>query len=778
MVRKVYPEQSRRTAARRPPARWPVSRYGPPPASWAPYEGRRGFLSAPRPSRSERAAAAAWAAQAGAVPVAWPGVRDQLAALPPSAVLPTLNPNLPTSTPAPATTGPEAVSTMTAPRPGEGLERAARWAWAHRWPLTPPAALGAAAAGAALAPAPATVAALAASGGLWAWTRHGKPIGGRMWLSVRERRAAAAWCTAAAAWTPLATTAFTPVGVDAVALGAISAWPAWMWWTSRRIRPVPSAQASLSPQAQALIDAWPGTIATSGPEQLRGSRIVAETLTEPAPGSYAFAVELAPEVHAQDAANDTVRRYLERALRLPVDTASLAADREDCARLRITLTPGRHLERVDAPWPGPVLRPDGSFPLALRPDGVDVDGAVWNERGVEHFFVVGTTGAGKSVTTGALLLPGVLNRREVIFYVDGGTGASAGYLAGAMDWWAVTEDDWVAAITCAYAVLKDRKARRGAMGLSSWRGAAEKDPILTLYLEEATTVLESLPKKVREQLEAMAREIAREGRKFGIRFGQAVQDPMGTDTLGGRKVKGLLSGGGTVVGHRPGDKTAAFLSIGSTSEKIDLTALPPEPGWAAVIRRGHVLARACRIRHASEDAVTAVLDGFTPRGLEGADAAAAGAAYANRTRGIDAAARMRAAREAEAAGHDPRTVLDCATTPTPVLLAPQLPQDEDHQDVPVLAQAPQDAPAVPGPRLNVSAQAAAREAEANRAAVLAALTEKPCARIDLVRITGLARATVGRILRELADVQAIARTSDHRWALKSLVTSEDEGEAA
>ena len=88
--------------------------------------------------------------------------------------------------------------------------------------------------------------------------------------------------------------------------------------------------------------------------------------------------------------------------------------------------------------------------------------------------LLGPTGAGKSVTTGALLLPGVVNRREVVFYVDGGTGASAGHLAGAMDWWAVTEEEWVAAIECAYAVLKDRKARRGAMGLSAWRGAAER----------------------------------------------------------------------------------------------------------------------------------------------------------------------------------------------------------------------------------------------------------------------------------------------------------------
>ncbi len=605
-----------------------------------------------------------------------------------------------------------------------------------------------------------------------------------MWLSVRERRAAATWCTAAAAWVPLAAATPLPVGVEALGLLGASAWPAWVWWTSRRIRPVEPAETApgMSAAAAELVAAWPATIATNGPEQLRGSRIVAETMSEPAPGSYAFAVELAADVHAQDAAGDGVRRYLERALRLPVGTAALEADRDDCARLRVTLTPSRHLERVDAVWPGPVLEPDGSFPLALAPDGTAVPGAVWNERGVEHFFVVGTTGAGKSVTTGALLLPGVVNRREVVFYVDGGTGASAGHLAGAMDWWAVTEDEWVAAIECAYAILKDRKARRGAMGLSSWRGAAERDPIITLYLEEATTVLESLPAKVRDRLAAMAREIAREGRKFGIRFGQAVQDPMGTDTLGGRKVKGLLSGGGTVVGHRPGDKTAAFLSVGSTAEKIDLTALPGEPGWAAVIRRGQVLARAARIRHASEDAVTAVLDGFVPRGLDGADAAAAGTAYATRTRGIDAAARMREARAAEAAGLDPRTAAQDMATATSTEASPEF---GEHQDATQTGQAPQDAPTpaataslVPAPRLNAGAQAAAREAETNRAAVLAALAEGPCARIDLVRATGLGRTTIGRIVADLAQAETITRTPDHRWTLTTAATSDDTGHAA
>ena len=318
-----------------------------------------------------------------------------------------------------------------------------------------------------------------------------------------------------------------------------------------------------------------------------------------------------------------------------------------------------------------------------------------------------------------------------------------------MDWWAVAEDEWVPAISAAYAVLKDRKARRGAMGLSTWRGTAEPDPIVTLYIEEATTVLESLSRGVRAEMERMAREIAREGRKFGVRFGQAVQDPMGTDTLGGRKVKGLLSGGGTVVGHRPGDKTAAFLSIGSTSEKLDLTALPPEPGWAAVIRRGQVLARACRIRHASEATVAEALDGFAPRSLTGADAAAAGTAYAERTRGVDAAARMRAARVADTE-QTAREVAAVQPAPAP---------PEQSPDTTIGGAETEER------RLNATAREAAAVREANRAAVLDRLRQGPATRAELVTATRLGRTTIGRILDQLTrDGHAVA-DEDHRWQL-------------
>ena len=67
---------------------------------------------------------------------------------------------------------------------------------------------------------------------------------------------------------------------------------------------------------------------------------------------------------------------------------------------------------------------------------------------------------------------------------------------------------------------------------------------------------------------------------------------------------------------------------------------------------------------------------------------------------------------------------------------------------------------------------------ANRAAVLAALAAGPCARIDLVRATGLGRTTIGRILADLAQAEAITRTTDHKWTLTTAATSDDTGNAA
>lgn len=602
-----------------------------------------------------------------------------------------------------------------------------------------------------------------------------------MWLSVRERSLAAGWLGAASV---LAGAAALGVPVSAVAVAAVAGTaPAGVVWArSRRVRPVQDdleVGDGLSERARAIVAAWPSTIGVEGPDKLLGSHVVEDTMVEPAPGTFSFAVELAGHVHARDAVGETVTRALERTMRMPLDTVEVRADRDDAARILVTLQPGRDLEHAPAPWPPPGLAPGelldvqrGCFGLAVERAGREIESHVWNQDGVEHFLIAGATGGGKSVTTSTMLLPGPLAGREVVVYVDGGGGSSNGAVVGACDWYATDREEWVEAIRATWRVLKARKASRAKLGLSRWRGRLEQVPVVTLLLEEASTLLGELatersaggnPKRT---LVDDVLEILREGRKLGVRVGQVVQDPMGEDCWGGRKGRGLIAGGGMVVAHRPNDDVAARMASGgrSSGPEFNIMALPAEGGFAGIIRRGQVLTACARVRFADEDSVLAALDGFVPRQLEGLDAAAAGPAYAARTRGHVAAAQIAANRAAAAAeeaagGQATAEVLVDVDELGALLTFPDL-TDLTSQGGPA---GQQQAGAGGGDvvALNSTAAAAAAEAETNRAAVLAAITSHgPITRAELVEATGLSRATVGRALTHWATAGHITKTGD------------------
>ena len=213
-------------------------------------------------------------------------------------------------------------------------------------------------------------------------------------------------------------------------------------------------------------------------------------------------------------------------------------------------------------------------------------------------------------------------------------------------------------------VMRARKDRRAREGLSRWCGADELDPIITLNVDEATTVLREISRADAEKV----LEILREGRKLGVRVGQTTQDPMGDDLIGGRKARGLMGGAGSLIAHRPGDGTANTLTSSSSSAQIDLRELPQEPGWCAIIRRGEVLSRASKVRKPTEEQVRRELDGFVPRALDDDDLDAAGDDYRRRVRGVDAARRMadaKAGRPVEPDQYDESTPDDADQTRLP-----------------------------------------------------------------------------------------------------------------
>jgi hypothetical protein len=605
-------------------------------------------------------------------------------------------------------------------RPGESFvarspEWAARAAWRYRWQLAPVAGAVGVLAAATLTPAAAlvTCAGLAGiAGAAWRWAAAGSAIRGRMLLSVLERRCLAGWAAAAAAWSLWAATPL-PGGGSPWLLAAGTAYPAVRWGRSRRVRPV----HRLSPSARAVVDRWTEAVALRGPGPLQGSRIIRSTMREPAEGAYTFTVQLAPGVHGKDAATDAGRRGVEVELRLPVDTAALAPDRDDASRMHVTLTPSRHLETAPPEWESPELADDGTMPIADTPDGVRVPIAIYNEDGVEHLFIVGTSGAGKSSTTATIALPGPAAGIETLWYVDGKEGGSAPYLAPAIDWYAITPEQWGQVIDATHAVLNERKRRRA--GKHRWHTPTETDPVLTVLIDEATTVANRLS----SARHGKVLELLREGRTLGVRVIQVAQDPMGTDLLGGRKARDLMVGNGAMLAHRPGGSLAARIALDSTSNRtVDLTGLPPEPGFLAVIRRGRVLAPVARVRHCTPEKAAGAAAGITPRPLGSADAEAAGTAYVTRRQ-----------------------------TPRPAYPVP----------APRTETTPAPTPPVPG-GTPAEPETVVRLARDVVAETLAGL-DRPVTRGWLAHRTGLAPATVTKALAELEEEERAERVRGQRW---------------
>jgi DNA-binding transcriptional ArsR family regulator len=685
----------------------------------------------------------------------------------------------------------QAVAPVQGPEPVAAALRAVRReAWRHRWQLSPAVAAVFTMTGAAMAPGSTTLA-LGLVGGASLWAAHKAPdrLLGRAWLSRNERGIVARWMGGAVAWTS-GIWAADAAGLDihgaglflvAAALGGATGLQTLAWLHSRRIRPSGvQDEATLSDQAKALLMAWPVTIGLSGPEQLHGSRIAAGSMREPNPGTIAFAVDLRDDVHAEDAAGDELRKHLERALRMGVGTVDLMTNREDSGQILITLTPTRHLEKVAAVWNGPILNDDGTIDLALTADGSDVQIALYNESGVEHGAIFGTTNVGKSYTLTNAILPGVCNQLEVVFYIDGGLGTSAPHLAGACDWWAVEDDvdERRAVIETVHRIMRARKERRKTKRIGKWRGRNETIPVITLVIDEATTVNNDLP----EDLVVKVLEILREGRKLGVRVWEVAQDPMGTDLVGGRKARGLMAGGGSMIGHRPGDSTANTLAGSSSADSVDLRRLPPEPGWCAVIRRGKVVAKIARVRFADEAPVMELLTGITPRTLTGADLAAAGPAYRTRVQGITAAAEMAAAVDE---GDDEFTdstddyIAPAAGQATAAALLNKI--DDPGLAAHIAAEAnvqPEHATEVAVARngryaeLNGVENAAAafrrNQGEMSRQAVLSALRtagDDGASTAELADKLGLSKDTVNRRINDLVDQGAVERGEDKRTRL-------------
>lgn len=284
--------------------------------------------------------------------------------------------------------------------------------------------------------------------------------------------------------------------------------------------------------------------------------------------------------------------------------------------------PAQHLERPGGlDWPGPVLAGDGTVPLAERPDGSEVAVPLYSESRVRHGFISGTTGAGKSVSSVSVMLPGIAAGIEVCLYVDGKRGTSTPYLRPVIAKYARLDEQWPVLIEIAYRIMKDRELRLGAAGLHEWNTPHETDPIITLIMDDVTAINRGIKGKHVE----MVCEILEHGQAVGVRLIQITQSPSFEDIIGGVKARNLMTSGGFAICHRAGGSGASRLTLDSTRVDVDLRGLPN--GQAAITVEGQLVGYPAQVRNATKDRVLQVLPSISARDLEGADLRAAGPEY-------------------------------------------------------------------------------------------------------------------------------------------------------
>ncbi|MFD7161678.1 hypothetical protein ACFV9C_44335 [Kribbella sp. NPDC059898] len=590
--------------------------------------------------------------------------------------------------------GTELVPVAAPKRPGEDARAAAvavgNWTWHYRWQLAPLAASAVTAAGAATTPVLTLLglAAVAAAGYVSA-DKGPDEIGGRRWLSRAERRLLGRWAVGAGVWSAgvwIANAAGLDwsggsLAVAAAALGLATGEQVVGWLKSRRIRRTESeAPAELSAKAIQLRDAWAHAVLT-GPAGLAGSVIV--DLEEPEAGTYIAIVQLRADVHAATVVTDEVRHWLERALHMGVDTARVETVREDAGRIRLVLTPERKLERVEKIWPGPVLHDGGRAPVAVGLDGKEVCLRIYNSTGVYHFLLIGSSGSGKSNALNIMLLPTVINRLSVMVYLDGKLGTSSPRLARAMDTVIRKIELFGPAIEMVYRIMISRQERYGDLGEDDFVVSADSDPIIELVLDECNVIKDYLSARH----ENMLGKIALTGRALGISLKYAGQRGAEVDLPGGMQVRDQMMGTvGNVIGLRPGGTNTQTTTLQSTSEEIDLMALPGGEnagGWCAILLAGKPIGYPARLMFdpKAKSRVDEVLDGFVPRELEGEDRKAAGEFYENRPTGAAWYATQQAkrkARDAQKAGGSGTVAAEVVeSAPTQAAGPADAPQESD-----------------------------------------------------------------------------------------------------
>ena len=219
---------------------------------------------------------------------------------------------------------------------------------------------------------------------------------------------------------------------------------------------------------------------------------------------------------------------------------------------------------------------------------------------VSHIWAIGRTGGGKSTTIRVISAKDLHAGREVLIPVDGKGTMSADLLpfslTGSI---ARGSDASQQAVALAYEIFLARQQRLS--GDNPWTGPRQSDPIVTLFIDEYSTIGAYLTGDYAQ----MICEMGRMSRDLGVRVVQSGQNPLVDALIGGSEFRSQCR---IVLGHGILDATHDRIATQSGGEDApSLRGLPT--GRAVVLVDGHVVARNAKIAFVTD---TDLARGATP----------------------------------------------------------------------------------------------------------------------------------------------------------------------
>jgi hypothetical protein len=488
----------------------------------------------------------------------------------------------------------------------------------------------------------------------------------RRWLDRPAERVYAIGCMAAAvAWLAVAAARGAERPLPAVLwLGGCAL--ALPWWRHHRIR------GAMRPgPAPSIEQIWAERVAAPD----RALRDSALTSVQRVRNGWTATISLPPGKHATDDAV-TATALITSAYEKPIGSVIVEPTSDgNAAKARLMVLATNPLHEPHR-WAGPSLDPaTGIAAIGCYADGNPAPYRFYRYgSGPMHDLISGTTDAGKSSLVGLLLAEERHSGLIVSWVIDPQRGQSLPDWTEAVDWFAGTSAEAMRMLRAARGAMYGRNAFLATVAWTDDQARARRGrgyfdpspemPVLSLTIEEAHVIL-AIP-----EARQIAEDIAKMGRKCGVRLRLITQVPL-LDQLGGSTTLRDMVASGNVIVFRTANRLTGTVAFNGVLP-VDPARLPRQfPNGSATAGLGFVLGpsdrpvtmRAYLVVDPYYWATTGV-----PVPLDELTVSAAGADYATRHQrqaddeqdGAGAAEPLPAASQAPAAG-DPRGSARSAT---------------------------------------------------------------------------------------------------------------------